>query len=77
LALQQAAGSRWNMVTALCEQAAWVFPDALYVGWDVLITPGFRGAYILEGNAFGDLLPGVLHDGRSTYAQLIESAGFQ
>lgn len=72
-ALKKSAGSRWDLVTDLCEQAAVTFPDALYVGWDVLVTPNFRRAYILEGNAFGDLLPTVLHAERSTYAQSIES----
>jgi hypothetical protein len=70
-ALQKAAGSRWDMVTALGQRAALAFPDALYVGWDVLVTPGFRRAVILEGNAFGDLLPNVLHNGKSTYAQIL------
>lgn len=70
-ALRLAAGPRWQIVPELCEQAAEAFPQSLYVGWDVLMTPGFRRAYILEGNAFGDLLPGVLHDQRSTYAQAI------
>ena len=67
--LQQKAGSRWSIVPELCEQAARAFPDALYVGWDVLVTPGFRKAYILEGNAFGDLLPGASHAGLSTYGR--------
>lgn len=40
--VRQAAGSRWNLVSDLCEQAARALPDALYVGWDVLVTPGFR-----------------------------------
>jgi hypothetical protein len=66
--LRRTAGSRWRLVPDLCEQAAQTIPDALYVGWDVLVTPGFRRAYILEGNAFGDLLPNVTHAGRSTYA---------
>jgi hypothetical protein len=69
--VQEIAGSRWSMAPELCEQAAVAFPDALYVGWDVLVTPGFRKAYILEGNAFGDLLPGVLHAGLSTYGREI------
>jgi hypothetical protein len=71
--LKQAAGSRWSRVPELCEQAARAFPNALYIGWDVLVTPGFRRAYILEGNAFGDLLPRVSHDGRSTYNRGIEA----
>ena len=70
-ALKQAAGSSWQIVTKLCEQAAQAFTAALYVGWDVLVTPGFRRAYILEGNAFGDLLPNVTYADRSTYAEII------
>jgi hypothetical protein len=66
-ALQAAAGDRWEIVEQLCRDAASALPTAHCVGWDVLITPGFRRAYILEGNAFGDLLPGILHMGRSTY----------
>jgi glutathione synthase/RimK-type ligase-like ATP-grasp enzyme len=72
-ALQQVAGRRWQIVPELCEQAAQAFPAALYVGWDVLVTPGFRRAYILEGNAFGDLLPNVTYGDRSTYAQIVVS----
>ena len=67
--VRQAAGERWSIVTDLCEQAAKAVPDALYVGWDVLVTPGFRRAVILEGNAFGDLLPNVVHEGFSTYGR--------
>ncbi len=67
--VRQAAGSRWSIIPALCEQAARTLPDALYVGWDVLVTPGFRRAVILEGNAFGDLLPNLIHEGYSTYGR--------
>ena len=67
--VRQAAGERWSIVTDLCEQAAKAVPGALYVGWDVLVTPGFRRAVILEGNAFGDLLPNVVHEGFSTYGR--------
>lgn len=67
--LRRSAGSRWSLVPELCEQAARAFSDALYVGWDVLVTPGFRKAVILEGNAFGDLLPNLKHAGSSTYGR--------
>lgn len=67
--LRRTAGSRWSIVPALCERAARAFSDALYVGWDVLVTPGFRRAFILEGNAFGDLLPNLMHAGLSTYGR--------
>jgi hypothetical protein len=50
-------------ISSECEQVAATFPRALYVGWDVLVTPGFQRAYVLEGNAFGDFLPNVPHQG--------------
>jgi hypothetical protein len=34
---------------------------------DVLVLPGYRQHVILECNAFGDLLPGVLCEGMDTY----------
>ena len=42
-----------------CEQAMTCFPTSLYAGVDLLFTPGFRRHFILECNAFGDLLPGA------------------
>jgi glutathione synthase/RimK-type ligase-like ATP-grasp enzyme len=72
-ALRRSAGRRWSIVSEIARQAAQAFPSALYVGWDVLVTPGFRRAYILEGNAFGDLLPKVSYVGRSTYAHGIRA----
>jgi hypothetical protein len=49
------------------EAAARAFPLSLHVGVDLLIAPGHRRVAVLEVNAFGDLLPGWLHDGRETY----------
>lgn len=72
--LKRAMGSRWKIVPETCEQAAQCFPQSLTIGWDLLITPGFRQAYILEGNAFGDLLPNVLFNGEGTYAAAIRAA---
>jgi hypothetical protein len=65
---------RWHAVLATCRRAAAVFPACLYLGLDVLLTLGWRTHAILEANAFGDLLPGVLHEGRDTYAAEIRSA---
>lgn len=39
-----------------------------YAGVDVLFEPAGRRHAVLEVNAFGDLLPGLLHQGRDTYA---------
>ena len=58
----------WLGMLRTCEQAmARCFPRSLYAGFDVLIEPDFRSAQILEVNAFGDLLPRILHEARNTY----------
>jgi hypothetical protein len=51
---------------ATAEQAARVFACAGIVGFDLVVHRG--AAYVLEANAFGDLLPGLLWRGRDTYA---------
>lgn len=59
----------------LCETAiARCFPRSLYAGFDVLIEPDFQTSRILEVNAFGDLLPGNLYEGRDTYTWEVEEA---
>jgi glutathione synthase/RimK-type ligase-like ATP-grasp enzyme len=68
---------RFNAVLATCEKAAALFPKCLYVGVDVLIGSDFRGHAVAEVNAFGDLLPGIMCDGLSTYEaelQAVESS---
>ena len=67
--LQQRMGEEaWNRMLKSCEQALAVgFPRSLYAGFDVLVEPDFRTTRILEVNAFGDLLPRILHEGRDTY----------
>ena len=57
-----------------CEKAMTCFPKSLCAGVDVLFAPGFKRHFILECNAFGDLLPGALHEGRDTYAAEILAA---
>jgi hypothetical protein len=58
----------WSRLLVSCEQAMTrCFPRSLYAGLDVLVEPDFRTTRILEINAFGDLLPRVLHEGRDTY----------
>ncbi len=65
----------WEALTQLAEQAARVFPDSLHLGLDVMWLPGFRRMVLLEANAFGDLLPGTLWNGQTTYDTEIEAAG--
>ncbi len=65
----------WRCLTDAAERAAAAFPCATALGVDVLMTPGWSRAAVLEVNAFGDLLPGVLADGRGTYACQLATAG--
>jgi glutathione synthase/RimK-type ligase-like ATP-grasp enzyme len=46
-------------------QAAAAIPDSRLIGFD-LIARGQR-TWVLEANGFGDLLPGLQHQGRTTY----------
>ncbi len=50
----------WQKMTSTCEQAAGLFPNSLYCGVDLMILPDWQQHAVLEINAFGDLLPGIL-----------------
>jgi hypothetical protein len=56
-----------------CRRCARTFSDSFQIGVDILFTPGLRQHYVLEANAFGDLLPGVLHQGRDTYQAEVDA----
>ena len=67
--------TRWREMLELCERVMGrCFPDSLYAGLDVLIEPNFRKFWILEVNAFGDLLPRLLHENRDSYDWEISEA---
>lgn len=57
----------WDGFVALCEAAAACFPNAGSLGLDILVLPCRRRMVLLEANAFGDYLPGLLHAGATTY----------
>ncbi len=57
----------WTEVMNSCRRVAGVFPNCLYLGIDVLVSSDMRSHVVSEANAFGDLLPGILCDGLSTY----------
>lgn len=46
-------------------QAAACFPDSQVIGFDLVVNAG--RVHVLEANAFGDLLPGLLYQGEDTY----------
>jgi glutathione synthase/RimK-type ligase-like ATP-grasp enzyme len=57
----------WPEVEDVCRRTAAAFPEAFHLGIDVLVTPHGRNVYVLEANAFGDLLPGIRHHGLTTH----------
>jgi hypothetical protein len=70
--------AEWAASLHTCEQVMKVaFPRSLYAGIDLAVAPDFRGRSVLEVNAFGDLLPGVLHEGLDTYAAELSAAGIE
>ncbi|MEO3777950.1 STM4014 family protein [Micromonospora sp. B11E3] len=72
--LQAAAGpAAWAAAMETCERAAACFPRSLHVGVDLMFLTGWRRHAVAEVNAFGDLLPGVLADGRDTYAEQVRA----
>lgn len=54
------------VVRTACVSVAKAFPGMTTLGIDVLVKPD-RSISILEVNAFGGLLPGTEHHGKSTY----------
>ncbi|HEY7310229.1 MAG TPA: STM4014 family protein [Gemmataceae bacterium] len=65
--LSRMGSEAWQAARRTCEKAAAVFPRSLHLGVDLLVAPGYQRHAVLEGNAFGDLLPDVLSEGRDTY----------
>lgn len=65
----------WSQAMVTCEAVMHVFPRSLYAGIDLMVLPGYRRHAVLEVNAFGDLLPGLLHAGRDTYGAELEYFG--
>lgn len=57
-----------------CRRVARIFSKSLYLGIDLMFTPKFQRHYVLEVNAFGDLLPGVFHDGEDVYTAELRSS---
>jgi glutathione synthase/RimK-type ligase-like ATP-grasp enzyme len=64
--LQQIGIEDWVSAKQTCQQVAQSF-RSLYCGIDLMFTPTYKQHAVLEVNAFGDLLPGVLDNGQDTY----------
>lgn len=63
----------WARAMATCVRAAGCFPRTLHVGVDLLFAVDRRRHAVGEVNAFGDLLPGVLHQGRDTWGEQVHA----
>jgi glutathione synthase/RimK-type ligase-like ATP-grasp enzyme len=71
--LQKIGSVGWAEIQRTCERVMTsCFAGSLYAGIDLRISPDFRHHHVLEVNAFGDLLPDVLWNGRDTYETEIE-----
>lgn len=69
-------GPAWADALRACERAMEsAFPRSVYAGVDLAVAPDFRRHAVLEVNAFGDLLPGVLDAGLDTYAAELSAVG--
>ncbi|OUL28896.1 STM4014 family protein [Nostoc sp. 106C] len=71
--LTKLGAENWEIMKQTCEQVAALFPNSLYCGVDLLILPDWKTHVILEINAFGDLLPGILWNGMDTYTSEIKA----
>ena len=58
---------RWEEIGQRAARALEAFDGALYAGVDVMVDAALERTLVLEVNAFGDLLPGLLHEGQDTY----------
>ena len=65
--IQQFGEEKLEEIKALAERTAACFPDSFYMGVDILLTADRKKLVVLEVNAFGDLLPGLLDEGYSVY----------
>jgi len=64
---RRAGEASYVAALATCERVGTCFPGSLQVGVDLMFSPDWRRHRVAEVNAFGDLLPGLLVDGRDTY----------
>lgn len=72
--LERMGDHAWAATRQTCERVMMdCFSESLYAGIDVRLAPDYRSHSVLEVNAFGDLLPQVLYEGRDTYASEINN----
>lgn len=70
---EQVPAAQWEAALKTCRGAAACFPNSLHLGVDLLFTPNLRKHYVLEINAFGDLLPNVAFEGKNCYEAQVDA----
>lgn len=70
-AVRSRLGDALPRLEATCRKISQSFPRTTCIAVDALIAPNFRDHAVIELNAFGDLLPGVLHAGQDAYQATI------
>jgi glutathione synthase/RimK-type ligase-like ATP-grasp enzyme len=74
-ALQEQLGAaKWKSIQIFAEQAAQTLPNTLYTGLDILVSNKHKKNYVIEANAFGDLLPNIFVNNKDTYQTAIHYA---
>jgi len=71
--IDRVGADKLQQVKDLAEKAAACFPGSLYMGIDILLSANFQKTFVLEINAFGDLLPGLLDQGETCYEAQIRA----
>jgi hypothetical protein len=74
-AVRALAGPSYVDALETCARVAAAFPGCLQVGVDLMLSADWAHHAVAEVNAFGDLLPGLLVDGRDTYAEQLRVLG--
>eukprot|EP00771_Trimastix_marina_P001417 gnl/Trimastix_PCT/2491.p1 GENE.gnl/Trimastix_PCT/2491~~gnl/Trimastix_PCT/2491.p1 ORF type:complete len:500 (-),score=71.75 gnl/Trimastix_PCT/2491:10-1509(-) len=65
--LRDVPPEQWAAIQETCRRVARCFPHTCYMGVDLLLNEAMSEHWVLEVNAYGDLLPRITHDGLSTY----------
>jgi glutathione synthase/RimK-type ligase-like ATP-grasp enzyme len=61
-------------IRQLAEQTAACFSGSLYMGVDIMLSANRKDLYVLEVNAFGDLLPGLTDKNENCYEAELSAA---
>jgi len=69
----QLGAEAWRSMLGTCEAVAGAFPRSLYAGVDLATGEDEASRWIIEANAFGDLLPNVVSRGVDTYRAEVEA----